>query len=163
MGKKLTAFLLFFVLCSAGHVARAGNPPPPPPENDSDVFVKFDRNGNNVIDPEEFPGTEQRFHELDANGDGLLSREELSSKNPQLPGNNAGNGGPERGGKGPDGDGFSRDDRNGDGKVTREEFSGPPEMFAKMDINNDDVLTRDEVTPPDRPGSNGKGKRGGIF
>ncbi|WP_395744289.1 prolyl oligopeptidase family serine peptidase [Prosthecobacter sp.] len=37
-----------------------------------------------------------------------------------------------------------RDDKNKDGKVTREEFSGPPQLFKVLDKNNDGVLTREE-------------------
>ena len=38
-----------------------------------------------------------------------------------------------------------RDDRNKDGKVTKEEFSGPPQLFQRLDRNGDGVLTREEI------------------
>jgi acetyl esterase/lipase len=42
----------------------------------------------------------------------------------------------------------SRDDANGDGKVTREEFKGPPKLFDLLDRNHDGVLTKEEFTDP---------------
>ena len=41
-----------------------------------------------------------------------------------------------------------RDDQNKDGKVTKEEFSGPPPLFQRLDTNGDGVLT-----PEDRGGT----------
>ncbi len=38
-----------------------------------------------------------------------------------------------------------REDKNGDGKVTKEEFTGPPILFQRLDSNRDGVLTREEV------------------
>jgi hypothetical protein len=39
-------------------------------------------------------------------------------------------------------------DRNGDGKVSPEEFDGPPEHFPVLDKNGDGFLTNDEAPPP---------------
>ncbi|OYW31016.1 MAG: hypothetical protein B7Z47_02385, partial [Chthoniobacter sp. 12-60-6] len=43
-----------------------------------------------------------------------------------------------------------RDDKNKDGKVTREEFSGPAQLFERLDKNGDGMITRDEheADPP---------------
>lgn len=44
-----------------------------------------------------------------------------------------------------------RDDKDGDGKVTKEEFSGLPALFQRLDTNGDGVITpedRAENTPP---------------
>jgi len=46
-----------------------------------------------------------------------------------------------------------REDRNGDGKVSRAEFRGPPEHFDRFDRNRDGYLTEDEAPkgpPPAR-------------
>ncbi len=40
---------------------------------------------------------------------------------------------------------FRRDDKNGDGKVTREEFRGRPELFKRLDKDGDGVITETEV------------------
>ncbi len=45
-----------------------------------------------------------------------------------------------------------REDRNGDGKVSREEFRGPPEHFDRLDLNGDGTLTEDETPKGPPPG-----------
>jgi hypothetical protein len=47
-----------------------------------------------------------------------------------------------------------REDRNGDGKVSRTEFRGPPDHFDRFDRNRDGYITEDEAPsgPPDRRG-----------
>ncbi len=49
---------------------------------------------------------------------------------------------------------IQREDRNGDGKVSREEFRGPKEHFDQFDRNKDGYVTEDEAPtgPPGRPG-----------
>ncbi|MFQ5845378.1 MAG: transaldolase, partial [Planctomycetota bacterium] len=37
---------------------------------------------------------------------------------------------------------FERHDRNRDGKVTRDEFTGPPAEFERNDRNHDGVVDR---------------------
>ena len=39
---------------------------------------------------------------------------------------------------------LARDDKNKDGKVSREEFSGPKQLFDRIDANHDGFLTREE-------------------
>ena len=39
---------------------------------------------------------------------------------------------------------LARDDKNKDGKVSREEFSGPKELFDRIDANHDGFITREE-------------------
>jgi acetyl esterase/lipase len=38
-----------------------------------------------------------------------------------------------------------REDKNGDGRVTKEEFTGPALLFQRLDRNGDNVLTKEEV------------------
>jgi len=49
---------------------------------------------------------------------------------------------------------IQREDKNGDGKVSREEFGGPPEHFDRFDRNKDGFITEDEAPkgPPPGPG-----------
>jgi Ca2+-binding EF-hand superfamily protein len=46
----------------------------------------------------------------------------------------------------------ARLDRNGDGKVSRSEFDGPPEHFDHFDRDGDGYITEDEAArgPPPR-------------
>lgn len=39
-------------------------------------------------------------------------------------------------------------DRNGDGKVSREEFDGPPDQFDVLDLDHDGFLSEKEAPPP---------------
>jgi hypothetical protein len=39
---------------------------------------------------------------------------------------------------------LARDDKDKDGKVSREEFSGPKQLFDRLDANHDGSLTREE-------------------
>ncbi len=39
---------------------------------------------------------------------------------------------------------LAREDANGDGKVTRSEFKGPPQLFDRLDRNHDGVLTKED-------------------
>ena len=49
----------------------------------------------------------------------------------------------------------ARDDKNKDGKVGKDEFSGPPALFDRLDRNRDGALTRDDFsdarTAPAKP------------
>lgn len=59
-----------------------------------------------------------------------------------------------RGGQGPSGADFVRRlDRDGDGKVSRQEFDGPAQHFSQFDRNQDGYLSQDEAPqgpPPQR-------------
>ncbi|MHC4664026.1 MAG: hypothetical protein ACYS8W_20375, partial [Planctomycetota bacterium] len=41
-------------------------------------------------------------------------------------------------------------DRDGDGTISREEYGGPPQLFQRLDSNNDGFLTADELKVLDR-------------
>jgi hypothetical protein len=49
-------------------------------------------------------------------------------------------------------------DRDGDGKISRREFDGPPDHFSRLDKNSDDYLTTDEA-PQGPPPSQGNRRR----
>ncbi|MBI3463296.1 MAG: alpha/beta hydrolase fold domain-containing protein [Planctomycetes bacterium] len=42
----------------------------------------------------------------------------------------------------------AREDANGDGRVTREEFKGPPPLFNRLDRNRDGSLTKEDFDVP---------------
>jgi len=51
---------------------------------------------------------------------------------------------------------LQRFDRNQDGKVTREEFDGPPRRFSTLDLDGDGSVSRDEAAQAGPPGAAGK-------
>jgi hypothetical protein len=56
-------------------------------------------------------------------------------------------------------------DRDGDGKVSRKEFDGPPHDFGRLDRNGDGYITEDEAPqgpPPRRPGARRPPRRPGF-
>jgi hypothetical protein len=48
-------------------------------------------------------------------------------------------------------------DKNKDGRVTRREYKGPAEEFARLDKNHDRVVDRSEAASPPPPPGNGTG------
>ncbi|MHC4670747.1 MAG: EF-hand domain-containing protein, partial [Planctomycetota bacterium] len=96
---------------------------------DSAHFLqKFDRNGDGQVTKEEFPH-ERRFAEIDGNGDGVLSKVEIEdAMDKKLREEAYGF--------------FERFDLDGDGKITREEFTGPAAAFERMDKNHDGVIDK---------------------
>jgi Ca2+-binding EF-hand superfamily protein len=147
--------------------ARAEDPPPAT----SRFFETYDRNGDGAVTPEEFGGDPSIFRLLDKDGDGVVTPQDLglpADFRPRRAGAGAsaerrGPGG--RGGREGPGRGEERQrelrqrlagmDRNGDGKVTREEWQGPEEVFARLDRNGDGVIDEADLpagAPPSGPG-----------
>lgn len=60
---------------------------------------------------------------------------------------------PDQRSKPPEGGGFEQDDADGNGLVTRAEFSGPADLFKQLDRNGDGTISQEEARP--------KGGRGG--
>lgn len=100
---------------------------------DPEIFRRIDRNNDGFVSRREFLGfddedqdREDRFAELDANGDGRITRSEWHGSLAV----------------------FDRLDDNRDGVLTRQEALGrrpdPRDMFASIDVNGDRVITRAE-------------------
>ena len=101
---------------------------------DSAHFLdKYDTDRDGVVTKDEFKH-ERRFAEMDANGDGVLSKAEVEESTDKRM-------------KESDYGFFERFDLNTDGKVTREEFTGPAADFERKDRNNDGVI--DAADKPD--------------
>jgi Ca2+-binding EF-hand superfamily protein len=102
---------------------------------DSATFLqKFDKDRDGKVSKEEFPH-ERRFAEIDADGDGALSETEIKDamdKRQREEGYGL----------------FERFDLNSDGKITREEFTGPAAAFERLDRNNDGVI--DKADAPEK-------------
>lgn len=109
-------------------------------------LLSWDTDKDGKVTREEYKG-KASFDFMDRNKDGVLTIEDLG-----------------RGGKGgaPDPaevmNRFKEADKNADGKVTAEEWPGPPERFKQLDKNGDGALTADEIEAAMKGGA-GKGDK----
>ena len=104
---------------------------------------EMDLDGDDKLSPDEVPEQmSRRWDQMDANSDGFLDREELSSFRPGGPGQRRG-----PGGRGPGGFGnLMERDADGDGKLSVEELPEPMrQRFERMDGNADGFLDQAEV------------------
>jgi len=126
-----------------------------PPEGG---FMGHDANGDGVVSREEFPGPDAHFTHLDANGDGVVNESEAPKGPPP------GRDGSEEGGAPGGGARFiDRLDTNGDDRVSEAEFDGPDDHFGHLDRDGDGYISEDEAPtgpPPRREGSGSNGGRG---
>jgi hypothetical protein len=100
----------------------------------------MDTDNDGVITRAEWQGTAQSFRQQDANHDGVLSGQEL------LPRAGASGNSPDRSRREQLYARFERADRNGDGRVARDEWTGTTAAFKRMDENGDGMVTREEFT-----------------
>lgn len=112
------------------------------------ILADMDGDGDGRISTAEFKGPQQLFGKGDTNADGFLDRSELEAAARKM-----GKMMPGGGGGGRDlASLVKRADADGDGKVTRDEWPGRPQMFDKMDKNGDGVLdTSDFGEAPAEP------------
>ncbi len=109
----------------------------------------MDTNEDGTISREEWTGDGETFDRLDRNDDGLLARDEIQRQF---------RGGRGRGGRGADPQArFLGLDGDGDGRVSQQEFPGPPQMFDTMDADGDGFITLEEMQNS-RPGRGGRGR-----
>lgn len=108
------------------------------------MIGRLDKDGDGKLSREEFPEQfRARFDKLDANADGFVDADEMGKAR------GGGQAGDRRAGGM-----LGRFDKNGDGKVTREEFPQDKlQAFDRFDKNGDGVITADEL-------GGGGGRRG---
>jgi Ca2+-binding EF-hand superfamily protein len=104
-----------------------------------DMIERHDRDGDRRVSRDEFPGPDEHFTRIDLDGDGLINQDE-ARQNPLSK---------RQGGRVPGR--FYEDDADGDGVVSRTEFSGPPDHFDRLDRNSDGAIQQSEARqgPPD--------------
>ena len=101
------------------------------------LLEELDRDGDGRLSAEEIVGRERTLGRLDRNGDGFVDADELPSR-PRRPRF------------------IDRLDSDGDGRVAPDEFDGPPHAFAHFDRNFDGFIDDSEAPtgpPPRRRGS----------
>ena len=112
-------------------------------------WQKMDRDADGKVSREEYTG-DFEFERLDLDKDGFLTEADLkglmAAGGGGRPGGPGGPGGPGAAGAGPEL--LRRFDHDHDGQVTREQFPGGDEQFAKLDKNGDGVLTADDFPAP---------------
>jgi hypothetical protein len=126
------------------------------------LFDALDRDDDHKISADEIEGAPEALRELDLDGDGTLSREEMRPKPPE--------GAPDDGAEPPagpppeeDGDKPARGprrpapplltalDADEDGELSAEEIDESPESLAKLDTNEDGEITPRELKPARPP------------
>jgi hypothetical protein len=126
--------------CLAALASGAEAPAGPPPKRPGFV-ARLDKNGDGKVSVAEFDGPADRFKAMDKNHDGFLSEAEAPKGPP-----------PRRPSRAEDRARFiARLDQDGDGKVSADEFDGPPEHFEEADANGDGYIETAEVPPPPPP------------
>jgi Ca2+-binding EF-hand superfamily protein len=128
-----------------------------------DLFQKLDANKDGVVErsevpPRGIPSFDRLLKAADKNKDGKLEADEMSAVAKSMP---AGGGGAVGKGGGaakavmnlPPAFSpnplarFKAMDKNNDGKVSREEFTGRPMLFDRLDTNKNGFIDRDELRP----------------
>jgi len=140
-----------YYLLAQGHDSRGGGQGGgmrQPPGVD-EIFAREDKNEDGLISQDEFGGPAEHFSGFDTDGDGYLTREEVTASLQNPPDRNGGGqgrgNGPRPGQDGPPELDFTTLDANGDGMVSTEEFTGPTELFALIDTDEDGVITEAEL------------------
>jgi Ca2+-binding EF-hand superfamily protein len=101
-------------------------------------FKERDKDGDGKVARAEFPGTDDAFKALDRDGDGSITLAEMQA-------------GPSGRGDRAPGKAPLRGDKNGDGKVTRDEFPGTDDAFKALDQDGDGAITAAELGKAGRP------------
>ncbi len=100
-----------------------------------DMMQQDDQDGDGKVSAEEFSGPQDLFERLDQDGDGYIETSETQQLM-RANGRGMGNRVPRQ---------FQQDDADGDGEVSRSEFSGPASHFDRLDIDGDGVIQESEA------------------
>ena len=97
------------------------------------LIERHDQDGDGKVSKMEFHGQDEHFTRIDLDSDGFINQQE-ALKAPRPKG--------QRGrllGK------FTEDDADGNGVVSRAEFSGPADHFDRLDLNGDGAIEENEA------------------
>lgn len=133
-----TALSLMAVVCAS---VLAQNPDP---ARFREMIARLDTNKDGLIEKEEvpergLPAFERLLAAGDTNKNGKLEADEIQALQKRVE---------QGGGLGKAGGPMQRlagMDKNGDGKVSRQEFTGPPGLFDRIDANKDGFITMAEA------------------
>ncbi len=104
----------------------------------AEKLLMLDRDKDGKVSFEEFTVPKVVMNKADEDKDGAISKQE-ADPNAALQG--GGSGDPEK-----DIDGFmERFDKDKDGMIARAEYTGPAQIFDRVDTDKDENLTRDEI------------------
>ena len=134
------------------------------------LLMLFDEDKDGELSQAEIEGAVAKLKQLDKNGDGKLTADEMPR--PQFAGGRGGQGGPggERGGQGGPGGGrggnfvefLMRNDKDGDGKISKSELPERMQrMFERADSNGDGVIDRQEAEEIAKRMAEGRGQGSG--
>lgn len=103
----------------------------------------MDINNDGAISRDEWKGKRPVFDRIDKDGNGSLTREELSAAGPRQS---------RQGGR------INQMDMNNDKQISRDEWKGDKKRFDRLDVNSDGVITKEELRSlrrnrPNPPGS----------
>jgi len=131
MGKiRLVLSVLVFTAMTTSFASAAEESRVDPPRG---MIEHHDRDGDGKVSEKEFPGPDEHFTRIDLDSDGFINREEARQA-PRPKG---------QGGRVPGK--FREDDADGDGVVSRAEFSGPVDHFERLDLNGDGAIQESEA------------------
>ncbi len=89
-------------------------------------FDTWDKDDDEKVRQNEWQGSRSLFEQIDLDRDAAVSRDEVARYEKRVKGD----------------DFLERFDLDGNGRVTPEEFAGPPAAFRRMDKNGDGAITR---------------------
>jgi hypothetical protein len=102
----------------------------------------MDRNGDGVISRAEWRGNDQSFRNQDWNNDGVLSGDEVNPGPRRWPARTDADTEARRAER------FATLDVNDNGRIEAREWDGTVAAFNRLDVNNDNILSRAEMVRP---------------
>jgi Ca2+-binding EF-hand superfamily protein len=130
---KHKRFQMLFVLMSVFFFATAIFMTPKIAEGKQAEFInKYDKDEDGKISKDEFKGSDKAFDNLDKNQDGYIDKDEAQKDRKKQS---------KKGEKGY----INKYDKDGDGKLSKDEFPGSDKAFSNLDKNQDGYIDKSEA------------------